>query len=94
MLGSWIRKQVGEALYEHSMSAKPITMGTGAYGNPYIVVHVISNGYLLQSGSTLVYCKDQKEISDQIITLHARERMGVSSDVSIGPFMSSGSNKL
>jgi hypothetical protein len=94
MLGSWIRKQVGEALYEHSMSAKPLAMGMSAYGNPHIVVHVISNGYLLQSGSTLAYCKDQKEISDQIITLHARERMGISSDVNIGPFISSGSNKL
>lgn len=97
MFGSWVRKQVADAMYENSMDQKTPATKLGLYGESYISVHTISNGYLLQvnsiniGGPTIVYCKDQQEISDQIVTLHARERMGIPPNVKIGPFMSSGS---
>jgi hypothetical protein len=99
MFGSWVRKQVADAMYEHSMSGKNEATRLGLYGESsksYISVHAISNGYLLQvnsgslGGPAIVYCKDQQEISDQIITLHARERMGIPSNVKVGPLKSSG----
>lgn len=93
-IGDWIRGHVMDALYEHHTNSVPqrtTATSLALHGNSFISVHPISNGYLLQMNSlsiggppTIVYCEDQQAISEQLITLIARERLGIPPNVNIG----------
>jgi hypothetical protein len=92
MIGEWLLRQIHKAEKRRSRN-QPEPDGR-VYpdifsGTPSISVYRISNGFLLSSNSpgryehTMVYCKEVGEIGDQIVTLHAREAMGVPSHVNI-----------
>jgi len=88
-IGKWIRQQVADAMYEDRMGAPKSCDPLHLHGNSYISIHPISNGYLLQMNNnhigqpTIVYCPDKQAISEQIVTLVARDRLGIPSDVKI-----------
>ena len=92
MIGEWLLRQINKA--EKRREKKHYPQQERAYpdilaGTPSISVYRISNGFLLSSNSpgryehTMVYCKDVGEIGDQIVTLHAREAMGIPGHVNI-----------
>lgn len=92
MIGEWLLRQIRNA--EKRREKKNYPQQERAYpdifsGTPAISVYRISNGFLLSSNSpgryeqTMVYCKEVGEIGDQIVALHAREAMGVPSNVHI-----------
>ena len=91
-IGNWIRGHIADALYEHhtsTVSQRTSATPLALHGQSYISVHPISNGYILQVNSnsvgypTQVYCADQQAISEQLITLIARDRMGIPSHVNL-----------
>lgn len=100
MIGEWLLRQIRNA--EKRREKKNYPQQERAYpdilaGTPAISVYRISNGFLLSSNSpgryehTMVYCKDIGEIGDQIVTLHAREAMGIPGHVHISASGSGGS---
>jgi hypothetical protein len=89
MIGEWLLRQIHKAEKRREKN-HPQQMYPDIFaGTPSISVYRISNGFLLSSNSpgryehTMVYCKEVGEIGDQIVTLHAREAMGVPSHVNI-----------
>ena len=92
MIGEWIVRQIRKAEKRRSRNQPEpdgLVQPNFLAGTPSISVYRISNGFLLSSNSpgryehTMVYCKEVGEIGDQIVTLHAREAMGVPSHVNI-----------
>ena len=87
--GKWLRQQIADAMYEDRLGNPKSNDPLHLHGNSYISVHPISNGYLLQMNNnhigspTIVYCADKQAISEQIVTLVARDRLGIPSDVKV-----------
>lgn len=92
MIGKWLLRMIRKADNEESRNHPQQSLGIGPRGlmdSPVVSVYRITNGYILASSqpqrheSTLVYCKELNEIGDQIITLQAREAMGIPNTVNI-----------
>lgn len=91
MIGEWLLRQIRKVEGRNHPQQGPLIMQQPNMltGLPIISVYRISNGYILSSTSeqysapTLVYCKEVSEIGDQIITLQAREAMGIPNTVRI-----------
>jgi hypothetical protein len=90
MIGEWLLRQIRNAEKRREKNHPQQQIYPDIFsGTPAISVYRISNGFLLSSNSpgryehTMVYCKDVGEIGDQIVTLHAREAMGIPGHVNI-----------
>jgi hypothetical protein len=90
MIGEWLLRQIRNAEKRREKNHPQQQIYPDIFsGTPAISVYRISNGFLLSSNSpgryehTMVYCKDIGEIGDQIVTLHAREAMGIPGHVNI-----------
>lgn len=96
MISNWIRRVVMRTLEErYAHINQPVPDGPrhkSITGRPVVTVHRLSNGYLLAADNdtpylsenqTLVFCDNLSDIGNQIITMEARTRMGVSSNVAL-----------
>ena len=101
MVGEWLLRQIRKVEGRNHPQQGPLIMQQPNMltGLPIISVYRISNGYILSSTSeqynapTLVYCKEVSEIGDQIVTLQAREAMGIPGSVFISAHGGGGSAK-
>lgn len=90
MIGEWLLRQIRNAEKRREKNHPQQQIYPDIFsGTPAISVYRISNGFVLSSNSpgryehTMVYCKEVGEIGDQIVTLHAREAMGIPGHVNI-----------
>jgi hypothetical protein len=94
MIRRWIERivlQVFEARITHNQPSEGVR-NQPIMGSPLVVVHKLSNGYLLVTNNNgfhpcdsqvLVFCEDIGSIGAQIIAMEARVRMGVPSHVKV-----------
>lgn len=86
MIRKWINSAIRDELGKHPVPGgySPLAQMANE-SNPYVTVSRISNGYimvindtrLLGSASVMIYCKDEKEVADQLTTHTAKVRLSI-----------------
>lgn len=85
MIRKWINSVIRDELDKHSVPGGYSPVRQAHENNPYVTVSRISNGYimvindtrLLGSASVMIYCKDEKEVADQLTTHTAKVRLSI-----------------
>lgn len=85
MIRNWINSVIRDELSKHPAPVAYDPLRQAHENNQYVTVSRISNGYimvindtrLLGSASVMIYCKDEKEVADQLTTHTAKIRLSI-----------------